>query len=121
MDKPPGISGSGTSAPEPEPEKHVSERNPPKFTYGIDEIKVLESLKDRSKGRDDNTFEASIDFIERHKDGPFYVNVWAHISHFSVPSDTVFAEKFSDLQVDESLFGPYMKVNKFDIAEMNGD
>ena len=97
-------------------EKQVSERNPPKFAYGIDEIKVLASLKDRTKGRDDNTFEAAIDFIERHKDGPFYVNVWAHISHFSVPSDTVFAEKFGDLQVDESLFGPYMKANKFDIC-----
>jgi len=96
--------------------KHISERNPPAFTYGIDEIKVLESLKDRSKGRDDNTFEASIDFIERHKDGPFYVNVWAHITHFRVPSETVFAEKFSDLQVDESLFGPYMKANKFDVC-----
>jgi len=93
---------------------HASEKNPPAFNYGIDEIKVLESLKDRTKGRDDNTFEAAIDFIERHKDKPFYVNVWAHISHFSIPSDTVFAEKFSDLHVDESLFGPYMKANKFD-------
>jgi len=93
--------------------KNATEGNPPVFTYGIDEIKVLESLKDRTKGRDDNTFEASIDFIERHQDDPFYVNVWAHITHFRVPSNTVFAEKFSDLQVDESLFGPYMK-SKFD-------
>jgi N-acetylgalactosamine-6-sulfatase len=88
----------------------------PAHDYGIDEIKVLDSLKDRAKGRDDNTFEAAIDFIERHKDGPFYVNVWAHITHFRVPSDTVFAEKFSGLLVDESLFGPYMKTNKFDIC-----
>ncbi|MDP6114388.1 MAG: sulfatase-like hydrolase/transferase [Planctomycetota bacterium] len=93
----------------------VSENNPPADNYGIDEIGILMSLKDRAKGRDDNTFEASIDFIERHKDGPFYVNVWAHITHFRVPSDTVFAEKFSDLKVDESLFGPYMKT-KFDIC-----
>ena len=28
----------------------------------------------------------------------------------------MFAEKFSDLKVDESLFGPYMKTNKFDIC-----
>ena len=94
----------------------ASETNPPLPNYGIDEIKVLGSLKDRKQGRDDNTFEAAIDFIQRHKDGPFYVNVWAHITHFSVPSDTVFAEKFRDLQVDESLFGPYMKANKFDIC-----
>ncbi|MCP4787227.1 MAG: sulfatase-like hydrolase/transferase [Fuerstiella sp.] len=94
--------------------RKVSERIPPASDYGIDEIKVLESLKDRTKGRDDKTFEATIDFIERHKDGAFYVNVWAHISHFSIPSDTVFAEKFKDLKVDESLFGPYMKANKFD-------
>ena len=96
--------------------KKVSDRVPPASDYGIDEIKVLESLKDRTKGRDDNTFEAAIDFIERHEDGPFYVNVWAHISHFSIPSDTVFAEQFRDLKVDESLFGPYMKANKFDIC-----
>jgi len=96
--------------------KKVSERIPPADNYGIDEIKVLGSLKDRTKGRDDNTFDAAIDFIERHKGGPFYINVWAHITHFRVPSDTVFAEKFTELQVDESLFGPYMKTNKFDIC-----
>ena len=96
--------------------KKVSERVPPASDYGIDEIKVLESLKDRTKGRDDNTFEAAMDFIERHKDGPFYVNVWAHITHFRVPSDTVFTEKFSSLKVDESLFGPYMKTNKFEVC-----
>ena len=102
--------GPGASGPT------ASEKNPPAPDYGIDEVKVLGSLKDRSKGRDDNTFEAAIDFIQRHKDEPFYVNVWAHISHFSIPSDTVFAEKFRDLKVDESLFGPYMKTNKFDIC-----
>ena len=96
--------------------KNASEGNPPEFTYGIDEITVLDSLKDRAKGRDANTFEAALDFIERHKDGPFYVNVWAHITHFRVPSDTVFTEEFADLKVDESLFGPYMKTNKFDIC-----
>jgi N-acetylgalactosamine-6-sulfatase len=96
--------------------KKVSGITEPADNYGIDEIKVLDSLKDRTKGRDDNTFDASMDFIERHKDEPFYVNVWAHITHFRVPSDTVFAEKFSDLKVDESLFGPYMKTNKFDIC-----
>ena len=96
--------------------KKASDLHPPADSYGIDEIEVLSSLKDRTKGRDDNTFEASINFIERHKDRPFYINVWAHISHFSIPSDTVFAEKFSNLQVDESLFGSYMKANKFDIC-----
>jgi arylsulfatase A-like enzyme len=96
--------------------KKVSEMTPPADNYGIDEIKALDSLKDRTKGRDDNTFEAAMDFIERHKDGPFYVNLWAHITHFRVPSDTVFVEKFKDLKVDESLFGPYMKTNKFDIC-----
>ena len=92
--------GPGESSP------HASERNPPKPDYGIDEVKVLGSLNDRTKGRDDNTFDAAIDFIQRHKEEPFYVNVWAHISHFSIPSDTVFAEKFKVLRVDESLFGP---------------
>ena len=96
--------------------KKVSEITEPADNYGIDEIKVLDSLKDRTKGRDDNTFDASIDFIERHKDRPFFVNVWAHITHFRVPSDTVFAERFKELKVEESLFGPYMKTNKFDIC-----
>ena len=102
--------GPGENAPK------ASEKIPPMPDYGIDEIKVLGSLKDRTKGRDDNTFDAAIDFIQRHKDEPFYVNVWAHITHFSIPSDTVFAEEFSALKVNESLFGPYMKANKFDIC-----
>jgi arylsulfatase A-like enzyme/lysophospholipase L1-like esterase len=102
--------GPGASGPT------ASEKNSPVPDYGIDKVKVLGSLQDRTKGRDDNTFDATIDFIERHKDEPFYVNVWAHISHFSIPSDTVFAEEFKHLKVDESQFGPYMKANKFDVC-----
>jgi arylsulfatase A-like enzyme len=94
--------------------KKVSPKIPPTSDYGMDEIKINESIRDGITCRDDPTFEDSIDFIERHKDQPFYVNVWGHISHFRVPSDTVFAEKFNDLKVDESLFGPNMKVNKFE-------
>ena len=93
--------------------KKVSPKIPPESDYGMDEIKINESLRDGISGRDDPTFEDSIDFIERHRYEPFYVNVWGHISHFRVPSDTVFAKKFTDLKVDESLFGPYMKTNKF--------
>lgn len=45
----------------------ASERVPPASDYGIDAIRALESVKDRTKGRDDNTFEAAIDFIERQE------------------------------------------------------
>lgn len=93
--------------------KKVSPKVPPISDYGMDEIKIIESYKeDRTVGRDDQIFEDSIDFIERHKDQPFYINVWTHIAHFRVPSDTVFGEQFKGLKVDESLFGSYMKTNK---------
>ncbi len=40
--------------------KNASEKIPPVPNYGIDEVEVLASLKDRTKGRDDNTFDALI-------------------------------------------------------------
>lgn len=39
--------------------KKASEKIPPVPNYGIDEVKIIGSLKDRTKGRDDDTFEAT--------------------------------------------------------------
>src|SRR4051812_32403459 len=54
-------------------------------TYGIDAIDVTEGASARrhrdGRGRDAGIFDDAIAFIEKHKQGPFYVNVWGHISH----------------------------------------
>lgn len=54
-----------------------SERDVAEGIYGLDEVDVIGSSGDPESGRDDDLFEAAIGFIERHRDRPFYVNIWA--------------------------------------------
>ncbi len=55
-------------------------------TYGIDSIGATSEDKDRKRknaderGRDAHIYDEAIEFIEQHKDKPFYVNVWGHRS-----------------------------------------
>lgn len=71
------------------------------------------------RGRDAHIYDSAIRFIEQHKDGPFYVNVWGHISHHPVsPSPAVLAG-FPPLQVDEAKFPPEMR-EKFALCKMLG-
>ena len=49
-------------------------------------------------------YDAAIQFVETHKDGPFYLNVWSHISHHPINPPQSYIDKFKDLVVDESKF-----------------
>jgi N-acetylgalactosamine-6-sulfatase len=71
------------------------------------------------RGRDAHIYDLAIRFIEQHKDGPFYVNLWGHVSHHPVnPSPTVLAG-FPPLQVDETKFPPEMR-EKFALCKKLG-
>jgi N-acetylgalactosamine-6-sulfatase len=83
-------------------------RNPPEGIYGFDEVKIIGRSKSPDAGRDDDLFDAAIDFIKRHRDRPFYVNIWGHITHYPVKPDNGAAEPLRGLHVDESRFDPYM-------------
>ncbi len=93
-------------------------------TYGIETIgaeggKANGGKRSDPRGRDAHIFDDAIRFIEKNRGGPFYVNIWGHISHYPVnPPDTL-VEKFRDLQVDETKFSPPMR-EKFALCKQQG-
>ena len=87
-------------------------------TYGLDEISDGPRPRAR-EGRDTGPFNTAIEFIERNKDVPFYVNVWGHIPHFPVDPHPSFAAVFKDVSVNRADFPKHMQV-KFDEAERIG-
>ncbi|MEM6689641.1 MAG: sulfatase-like hydrolase/transferase [Planctomycetota bacterium] len=88
-------------------------------TYGIDEIETIGKSRDKTAGRDDNLYSAAIDFIRENKDGPFYVNVWGHATHFPVNTPDHLAAQFGDVIVNRDDFAPTMQ-HKFDECEQIG-
>jgi arylsulfatase A-like enzyme len=98
-------------------------------TYGIDCIgadnegeDALPRAKKRQRsetGRDTHIYDDAIRFIEKNKDGPFYVNVWSHISHFPVNPAEKFVAEFQNLKVKDVDFSEYMR-EKFQQCRATG-
>jgi len=90
-------------------------------TYGIDTVQVIGKSQEKSAGRDDDLYAAAIDFIRKNKEGPFYVNVWGHATHFPVNTSPGFVATFRDLKVNRSDFSETMQ-HKFDeCRQIGGD
>lgn len=81
--------------------------------YGIDTVKTIGKSRGKSAGRDDDLYSAAIEFITENKDGPFYVNVWGHATHFPVNTPAELADRFDNVQVDRDDFSSTMQ-HKFD-------
>ncbi len=67
-----------------------SEDSPSPHDYGIDEVKVSSGNVDKSElcytgvkpaDRTKTVMDITIDFVERHKDTPFFVNCWINDPH----------------------------------------
>jgi arylsulfatase A-like enzyme len=97
-------------------------------TNGLDSIGGDEEAKGGKKrkaaddrGRDAPIYDDAIRFIEKHQDGPFYVNVWGHISHNPVNPIDALVKRWSGLKVKDSDFPAQMRA-KFNAArEAGGD
>lgn len=85
-------------------------------TYGIDEVEVIGGNKTSEQGRDVDLYSEALKFIEHHKNEPFYVNIWGHITHYPVDPVTSLAEVFKDVDIDRRAFGMHMQ-EKFDDCE----
>ncbi len=101
-------------------------------TYGIDSIGAAEDAPGGKKkqkreaaasarGRDAHMYDQAIRFIEEHKDGPFYVNIWDHIPHHPVNPSQVVVDAFGPLEVDESKFPKSMRENFAMCKQHGGD
>ncbi len=100
--------GSGPGAPAPD-------------AYGFDESKCVNangpSLGDEGKEpyfRARSTrliVDATIDFIRRHKDQPFYANVWTLLPHAKLDPTPEQLKEYEDLapKADDPAFGPWMQ------------
>jgi N-acetylgalactosamine-6-sulfatase len=95
-------------------------------TYGIDAIGTAEEdskrgKKDGARGRDAPIYDQAIAFVEKHKDEPFYMNVWSHVSHHPVNPPEKFVAMFNDLKVKEADFSDYMHEKFQACRELGGD
>ena len=94
-------------------------------TYGIDVIgsdeeeRAKKRLPTGDRGRDAPIYDRAISFIEKNKEGPFYVNIWDHISHHPVNPTPSVLDAFGPLELDESKFTPAMR-EKFAICKKLG-
>ncbi|MEM6911195.1 MAG: sulfatase-like hydrolase/transferase [Verrucomicrobiota bacterium] len=81
--------------------------------YGIDFYSGGIGEKKDQRGRDAGIFDAAIQYLEEDASGPFYMNIWGHITHYAVDAPDGLVERFDDLTVDRSDFAPAMQ-HKFD-------
>lgn len=78
-------------------------------TYGIDKIETIGKSNDAMLGRDDDLYTAAIQFINENKDGPFYVNVWGHATHFPVNTPPNLVNAFQSMKLNRNDFSPTMQ------------
>jgi N-acetylgalactosamine-6-sulfatase len=101
---------------------HIGPKQTP-GTYGIDTINASDEdrpgRRQDERGRDAAIFDDAMKFIEKNKGGPFYVNVWGHISHFPVNPPQALVDQFKDVTVKETDFSPYMR-EKFAFVRKGG-
>jgi N-acetylgalactosamine-6-sulfatase len=96
-------------------------------TYGIDAISSGEEAggkkmkKEDERGRDAHIYDEAIQFIEQHKDGPFYVDVWGHIPHNPVDPVDSLVKRWSGLKVKDSDFAPQMQPKFNDVRKAGGN
>ena len=105
-------------------------------TYGIDSMgaddgeasgggQKKNQPSDSPRGRDAHVFDEAIAFIEafieKHKSGPFYANIWDHIPHNPVNPSQAQIDAFGPLQVDESKFSPLMREKFATCKKLGGD
>jgi len=91
--------------------------------YGFDVVRSVDEsgrkMIETTRGRDARIYDEAIRFIERHKDGPFYINVWSHIPHHKIAPPASYLGKFQDVFVDESKFAAPMR-DKFARCKARG-
>ena len=77
--------------------------------------------KQDPRGRDASLFDQAISFIEKNKDQPFYVNVWAHSTHMPVDPPVALTEEWKDLVVNEDDFPGSMREKFKNCRDRGGD
>ena len=89
--------------------------------YGIDVYDSGVKSKATPRGRDAGLFDSAIEFIEANADGPFYVNVWGHATHYPVNTHPDLVAEFEDVTVNRDDFSPTMQEKFEECLQIGGD
>jgi N-acetylgalactosamine-6-sulfatase len=93
---------------------------PPPTAYGFDVSSTVNSNGDQLGDEKEPYFRAkstalivdhAIDFIKKHQDGPFYVNVWTLLPHAPLKPTPEQLKVYEDLSpsANDAAFGPWMQ------------
>lgn len=82
---------------------HVPDAPSP-YEYGYDEFGCFNLSANFHQMHPDSTIPRTIDFIERHKDQPFFVNVWIHASHTPHYPKERFMKKYAHLGEQQQVY-----------------
>ena len=59
--------------------------------------------------------------MEKHKDVPFYMNVWGHITHHPIQPQQRFVDEFASLKVKDDDFSAYQREKFATVRKHGGD
>ena len=97
------------------------ENDPEQGTYGVQDIRIRARSHNDPMGKDAIIFSDALEFIENHRDEPFYLNIWGHIAHSPVEPNPRLVQEFCDVTVDRNDFG-YWDQRMFDrVSKLGGD
>jgi N-acetylgalactosamine-6-sulfatase len=95
-------------------------------TYGYDEAAVFNGPGPQASPANSDVDDMAIDFINRNKDNPFFINVWIHESHTPHFPKDCYLEQFKDLIVPHQVYaaviaeGDHRVGRIMDALEKNG-
>ncbi len=89
-------------------------------TYGIDDI-IVKGKSRNAPGRDDELVSDAIQFIEKHANAPFYVNIWGHSTHYPVQDYPELAEELGNIPFNRDDFTDNIQKKFDESAAINPD
>ncbi len=97
------------------------ENDPDQGEYGIQDIRIRSRSHLDPMGKDAIIFQDALEFIEDHKDEPFYLNIWGHIAHSPVEPNPRLVQDFCDVTVDRDQFGFWDQLLFDRVTALGGD
>jgi arylsulfatase A-like enzyme len=94
-------------------------------TYGIGTIerakgRTSKALKGK-RSRDSHAYDQAIRFIEKNRDGPFYVQIWGTVPHYPINPAPSFLAPFAATTVAMTDFSPFMLKKFARVHSYGGD
>jgi N-acetylgalactosamine-6-sulfatase len=94
---------------------HVHD-GPSPLAYGYDEYDAFNVSDQFPQMNTDSTMTRTLNFIEKNKDKPFFVNVWVHAAHTPHYPKANFLEQFSELDEQQQVYAAVIAEADYNIG-----